>query len=79
MIVDRGVVVAQWGEVARSHLVQSVRKSFLNALYGIYANERSIDLQATLADLGIDEIPPGLSDIEKQATVEHLLQARSGI
>ncbi len=79
MIVDRGVVVAQWGEVARKHLVQSVRKSFLNALYGMYSNDGMIDLQATLADLGIDEIPPGLSDVEKQATVEHLLQARSGV
>ena len=79
VIVDRGGVAAQWGAVARNHLVQSIRKSFLSALYGIYVDEGVIDLQITLADLGIDEIPPGLTDVEKQATVEHLLQARSGI
>ena len=79
VIVDRGVVAAQWGEVARNHLVQSIRKNFLSALYGIYEEAGKIDLQATLADLGIDEKPPGLSAVEKQATVEHLLQARSGV
>jgi CubicO group peptidase (beta-lactamase class C family) len=32
-----------------------------------------------MADLGIDDSPPSLTAEEKQATVRHLLQARSGV
>lgn len=80
VIVDRGIVVDQWGQVSTNWIVQSVRKSFLSALYGVYRDEAAIDLSATMADLGIDDsVPPSLTDIEKQATVRQLLQARSGI
>ena len=79
MVVDRGLVVAEWGATDRVHWVQSARKSFLSALYGIYVAEGAIDLSLTLADLGLDDIPPSLTDIEKQATLEQLLQARSGV
>jgi len=79
MIVDRGLVVAEWGATDRVHWVQSARKSFLSALYGIYVAEGAIDLSLTVADLGLDDIPPSLTDVEKQATLEQLLQARSGV
>jgi CubicO group peptidase (beta-lactamase class C family) len=79
MVIDRGLVVTQWGATAREHIVQSVRKSFLSALYGIYHDEGMIDLSLDMAQLGIDDIPPSLSDIEKQATLEQLLMARSGV
>ena len=51
----------------------------MSALYGIYVNEGNIELNKTMANLGIDDINPNLSDQEKQATVRMLLQARSGI
>ncbi len=79
IIVDRGVVVQQWGEVARKHIVQSVRKSVLSALYGIYGEQGVIDLEATLASLDIDDHPGGLTEAEKQATVGELLMGRSGV
>lgn len=79
MVVDRGVVVLEHGHTSRNLIVQSVRKSFLSALFGIYHHLDLINLQATMEDLGIDDLPPSLTPEEKQATVEHLLMARSGI
>ncbi|GAJ08662.1 unnamed protein product, partial [marine sediment metagenome] len=38
-----------------------------------------IDLDKNLDELGIDDIPPGLTSIEKQATVRDLLMSRSGV
>ncbi len=80
VIIDRGVLIDQWGATSVNWVVQSVRKSFMSALFGIYRDEGLIDLSATMAQLGIDDsVPPSLSEIEKHATVEMLLQARSGI
>ena len=79
MIVQSGKVVDQWGDVARKIPPRSVRKSFLNALYGIHVAEGRIDLGKTLAELGIDDNAPTLSAIEKQATILDLLRARSGV
>jgi CubicO group peptidase (beta-lactamase class C family) len=79
MIIQSGRVVDQWGEVARKIPPRSVRKSFLNALYGIHVAEGHIDLGKTLAELEIDDNAPSLSAIEKQATILDLLRARSGV
>ena len=79
MVVDRGVVVWEYGNTSRNLVVQSCRKSFLSALYGIYYDQGLIDLDATMAELGIDDLPPSLTPEEKQATVEQLLMARSGV
>jgi len=78
MLVYKGKVVIAWGNVNYPDNCHSMRKAFLSALYGIYSDNGVIDLQKTLADLNIDDITP-LTRIEKQATVEHLLQSRSGI
>jgi len=79
MIVQSGKVVDQWGDVSLKIPPRSVRKSFLNALYGIHVAEGHIDLGKTLAQLGIDDNAPALTEIEKQATVLDLLRARSGV
>jgi CubicO group peptidase (beta-lactamase class C family) len=78
LVVDRGRLVVQWGDPAKRVKVSSVRKSFLSALYGIYVQEARIDLNKTLAELGINDEPP-LTEVEKKATVRMLLQSRSGI
>lgn len=77
-VAARGVPLASWGATNARGLVRSVRKSLLSALYGCFIDEGVIDLHATLADLGIDDDPP-LTSTEKRATVEHLLQSRSGV
>ena len=78
MVVHSGVVVVQSGEVERKFAAHSMRKSFLSALYGRAVRDGSISLDATLADLGLDDVPP-LTAGEKQATVRDCLKARSGI
>ena len=79
MIVQSGLVVDQWGDVTRKIQPRSVRKSFLNALYGIHVAEGHIDLAKTLDELGIDDNSPSLTPLEKQATILDLLRSRSGV
>jgi len=79
VVVADGAVVAAWGEVERRFMCHSVRKSFLSALYGIYWDRREIDLNTTLADLGIDDHPAPLLETERRARILDLLKARSGV
>src|SRR5699024_6144358 len=79
VIVHNGKILRKWGNVEKKYKCHSVRKSFLSALYGVHVGEGNIDLSATLRDLGIDDNDPSLTDREKQATVQMLLQARSGV
>ncbi len=78
MIVHRGRVVDAWGDLETKFNCHSIRKSFLSALYGIQVERGAVSMEATMADLEIDDRAP-LSETEKQATVRMLLQARSGI
>ena len=79
MIVQDGKIVDAWGSLDQKISSFSVRKSLISALYGIYVDEGSIDPNATLADLGIDDAPDRLTAIEKQAKVLDLLRSRSGV
>jgi CubicO group peptidase (beta-lactamase class C family) len=79
MIVQHGLVVAEWGDTAAKTPLASVRKSLLSALIGIAVERHQIALNATLGDLGIDDNAPSLNAEEKTATVRDLLEARSGV
>lgn len=79
IIVDKkGGVVAAWGEYEREFITHSVRKSFMSALIGIVVHKKHIDINKTLGELKIQSADP-LNSTENTATVEHLLQARSGV
>jgi CubicO group peptidase (beta-lactamase class C family) len=78
IVIDRGRVVFEFGDVVELSYVASVRKSILAMLYGKYVEDGTIDLETTLEQLGMDDIG-GLLDIEKQATVRDLITARSGV
>jgi CubicO group peptidase (beta-lactamase class C family) len=78
MIVQDGIVIAQWGDVARRSNVFSVRKSLMSALIGIAVARQQLDTGATLARLGIDDTMP-LTNAERSARVVDLLTARSGV
>jgi len=78
MVIYKGKVLVEWGDTTRPYMCHSVRKSFMSALYGIHVKNGNIDLQKTMAELGIDDVPP-LTEVEKQARVIHLLKARSGV
>ena len=67
------------GNVHKNYEAHSMRMPFLNALYGIHLARGNISLNATLEDLHIDDLAPGLTSAERQARVEHLLMSRSGV
>ena len=79
IIIDNGIVVDAWGDIARRFYCHSIRKSLLGALIGIHVESGKIDLSKTLAALGIDDHAPSLTPSEKQATVSDLIKARSGV
>jgi CubicO group peptidase (beta-lactamase class C family) len=78
VVIDRGQMVFQFGDISELSYLASVRKSILAMLYGKWVENGTIDLDATLEDLGVDDIG-GLLPIERQATVDHLITARSGV
>src|SRR5688572_24692007 len=79
LVIADGAVVAGWGDLERRFMCHSVRKSFLSALYGIYWDRGQLELDKTLADLGLDDEPDPLLESEKRARIIDLLQARSGV
>jgi CubicO group peptidase (beta-lactamase class C family) len=79
MVLYDGKVFFSWGDITRNYKCHSIRKPFLNALFGIHVALGNIDLDETLEDLGIDDIPPSLTTAEKQAIVSDLLKSRSGV
>ncbi|MEX0645742.1 MAG: serine hydrolase [Parvularculaceae bacterium] len=79
VVVHRGRLIAQWGSVETPYTAQSVRKALLNSLVGGLVDDGSVSLNATLADVGINDSDPELTASERQATVRDLLRSRSGI
>ena len=77
-IIVNGLVLDEWGDVDSLFYTHSMRKSVLSALYGKYVENGVIDLNKTMAELGIDDEPP-LSEQEKTATIRDCLKARSGV
>ena len=78
LVVDRGRVVLEFGDVEELTYLASVRKSILAMLYGAWVEDGTIDLDTTLEEIGVDDIG-GLLPIEKRATIRHLVTARSGV
>jgi CubicO group peptidase (beta-lactamase class C family) len=78
LVVVGGRVLVEYGDLQQLSYIASVRKSVLALLYGNYVADGTIDLYRTLEELGIDD-HGGLLPIERQATVEHLITARSGV
>ncbi len=79
MALYDGKVFFSWGEITKNYKCHSIRKPFLNALYGIHVALGNINLDATLEELGIDDIPPSLTNDEKHAKIRDLLKSRSGV
>jgi hypothetical protein len=65
LVVDDGVIVGQWGAIDEKWRCYAMRRVFLNALYGIAIAAGQIDVQKSLAQLSIDDLPPVLSAEEK--------------
>jgi len=78
MVVHDGNLVLEWGDTKTKYLTHSTRKSFASAAFGKYVANGTIDLDMTLAELGIDDYTP-LTALEKTATIRQCLEARSGV
>jgi len=78
VVVEHGRIVYSYGDLTAQSYLASVRKSILSMLYGIEIARGHIDTSKTLATLGIDDLG-GLLPREKEATIQDLLGARSGV
>jgi CubicO group peptidase (beta-lactamase class C family) len=73
-----GRSLLEYGDLTRQSYLASVRKSVLAILYGKYVESGKIHLDKTLRELDFNDVG-GLSPRELEATVEHLIAARSGV
>lgn len=78
MVTVYGRQLYSYGDIVEQSYLASARKSVLSMLYGNYVAQGRIKLEATLAELGIDDRPP-LTAEEKKATVRDLLITSSGV
>ena len=74
LVVYDGALVLRYGDIETRYMCHSIRKSLMSIMFGMY----DIDLNQTLAELAIDDLPK-LTDQEKQATIADLLKSRSGV
>jgi CubicO group peptidase (beta-lactamase class C family) len=78
MIIQRGKVIFQFGDIVENSYIASCRKSVLAILYGAHVRSGEIRLNKTIKELGIDDVG-GLLPSEKEATVKDIISARSGV
>jgi CubicO group peptidase (beta-lactamase class C family) len=78
MVVVGGRTLITYGDVTQVSYLASGRKSVLSLLYGQYVENGTIDLDRKLSTLQFTDVG-GLMPRELDATVRHLLTARSGI
>jgi len=78
MVAVSGRSLFEYGDLTHLSYLASVRKSVLAMVYGKYVEEGKIRLNQTLGEIGFTD-HGDLLPIEKRATIEHLITARSGI
>ncbi|MEM6804770.1 MAG: serine hydrolase [Bacteroidota bacterium] len=78
VVLHKGKMVYQYGDIKKVSYLASCRKSILAMLYGKYVEDGTVDLNQQIGELGIDE-KDGLLPIEKKATVDHIITSRSGV
>jgi CubicO group peptidase (beta-lactamase class C family) len=78
LVIRRGRVLFEYGDVRATSYLASARKSLVSMLYGRYVADGTVRLDTSLRELGFDDIG-GLLPAEREATVGDLLAARSGV
>ena len=78
MVITGGQVAYAYGDLTEVSYLASVRKTVLALLYGIEVDRGRIDLDRTLADVGLEE-HGGFTEEEREARIRHVIAARSGI
>jgi CubicO group peptidase (beta-lactamase class C family) len=80
VVCDRERKLFEWGAASALEHCRSIRKPLLGALFGRLLEEGLLDLDLTLAELGIDDsVPPRLTESERSARLRHLLSSCSGV
>lgn len=78
MIVFRGQVIFEYGDVQENSYIASCRKSILAMLFGRYVQTGQINLDKPIGQIGMDDVG-GLLPIEKTARIRDIISARSGV
>jgi CubicO group peptidase (beta-lactamase class C family) len=78
-VADPVQAVFEAGEVSAVVNCRSIRKSLLSAVVGRAVAAGTVDLDATLKELGIDDTQPALTVREQRARVRDLLTCRSDV
>lgn len=78
MLIHKGKVVFDYGDLEEISYIASIRKSVLSMLYGEYVEDGTIRLNKTIKELGIDDVE-GILPIEQSATIQDVISARSGV
>jgi len=78
VVLYDGKIIYQYGDVTNVSYNASVRKSILSLLFGKYVTNGSMNLNTSLKEMNINDVQP-LLPIEKEATIHHIISARSGI
>ncbi len=79
MVASSDQILFSEGVVSKPINTHSIRKSIMSIFIGMSQAEGMLSLDQTLQELSIDDSVTPLTDVEKTATVEHLLMSRSGI
>ncbi|MEM8506501.1 MAG: serine hydrolase [Bacteroidota bacterium] len=78
LVLENEKIVYEYGPTDKIMNIASIRKAIMSVLYGIAVHKGQVDLNKSLATLGIDELTP-LTQQEKTATIRDLLMGKSGI
>lgn len=78
VIVHKGQIVLEYGDIKENSYIASCRKSVLAILFGKYVENGTINLDKTLGELNIDDVSELLPK-EKNAKIKDLISAKSGV
>lgn len=79
VVADSNRMTLALGEVTEPINTHSIRKSIMSILIGLSDAEGKLNVDQSLAELGLDDAMSPLTDAEKQATIGDLMASRSGI
>jgi CubicO group peptidase (beta-lactamase class C family) len=78
VVVHRGKIIFEYGNIKDNSYLASCRKSILAMIYGPFVTAGKINLDKSLRELDLNDVG-GLLPIEEGATIRNLLTARSGV
>jgi CubicO group peptidase (beta-lactamase class C family) len=78
LIIHKGQIVLEYGDIEENSYIASCRKSVLAMLYGKYVTNKQINIEKTLGELNIEDHSP-LLEVEQSATIKDVISARSGV